>query len=217
MSRCPVCQKMAYPVESIKIEGVVMHKTCFKCSVCKRTLNGSNFAKNHGIYYCKVHFQQMFREKGNYDEGFGQKKHSADWGKKEEPKKEEPVKKVEPVKKEEPKPVEQPKKEEPKKVEEPVKKEEPKPVEQPKEEPKKEEPPKEEPKPVEEPPKPVEWKMAEETQKLLKDIMGGLDKLEGAVTKLEANGVTTAAPVKNEQIDNVFARLDAVLAKLEQK
>ena len=161
-----------------------MHKTCFKCSVCNRTLNGSNFAKNHGIYYCKVHFQQMFREKGNYDEGFGHQKHSQDWGKqsipKQEPKKEEP--KVEPKKEE-------------------IKKEEPKP----------------EPK-VEEPPKPVEWKMNDETKKLLDGILAGLDKLEASVAKVEANGVSAgAAPIKNEQIDNVFARLDAVLAKLEKK
>ena len=110
MSTCPVCKKKAYQMESISIEGVTMHKNCFRCSVCKKVLSGSNFAKNHGIYYCKVHFQQMFKEKGNYDEGFGHSKHSAEWGKD--------------GKKEEPKPVE--KKPEPKPVE---KKPEPKPVE----------------------------------------------------------------------------------------
>ncbi|BFU25131.1 LIM zinc finger domain containing protein [Entamoeba histolytica HM-1:IMSS-B] len=94
MSTCPVCGKKAYQMESIVIEGITMHKNCFRCSVCKKTLNGSNFAKNHGIYYCKVHFQQMFKEKGNYDEGFGYTKRSSNWEKKEEehhiePKKEE--------------------------------------------------------------------------------------------------------------------------------
>ena len=198
MSKCPVCEKRVYAMEEIKIEGISMHKTCFRCSVCKRTLNGSNFAKNHGIYYCKVHFQQMFREKGNYDEGFGHQKHSADWGKQT-------------VKKEEPKPAP---KAEPKVEPKPVAKPEPKP-EVKKEEPKKEV--KEEPKVVE-PPKPVEWKMSEETKKLLDGIVAGLDKLEKAVEKVEKNGVAAApAQIKNEEIDNVFARLDAVLAKLEQK
>jgi hypothetical protein len=29
------------------------------------------FAALEGIYYCKPHMKQLFKEKGNYDEGFG--------------------------------------------------------------------------------------------------------------------------------------------------
>ncbi|GAB1227043.1 hypothetical protein ENUP19_0317G0048 [Entamoeba nuttalli] len=201
MSTCPVCGKKAYQMESIVIEGITMHKNCFRCSVCKKTLNGSNFAKNHGIYYCKVHFQQMFKEKGNYDEGFGYTKRSANWEKKDEEHHAEPKK-------------EEPKKEEPKKEE--PKKEEPK-----KEEPKKEEPKKEEchaePKKEEchAEPKKEEPTFSPETKTLIENILKQLDKIDGTCTKLESCGIIT--PVSSNQIDQIFDRLDAALCKLEKK
>ncbi|EKE40542.1 LIM zinc finger domain containing protein [Entamoeba nuttalli P19] len=187
MSTCPVCGKKAYQMEAIKIEGITMHKNCFRCSVCKKILNGANFAKNHGVYYCKVHFQQMFREKGNYDEGFGYTKHSADWEKKDEEhhveqkhvekKTEKPVE----VKKEETKPVE-------------VKKEETKPAEVKK-----------------------EITFSPEIKNQIDSILKVLDKMEGIVSKLESCGISSSEPIKNEQVDNVFARLEAVISKLEKK
>uniref|UniRef100_A0A8C9N3E7 LIM domain-containing protein 2 n=1 Tax=Serinus canaria TaxID=9135 RepID=A0A8C9N3E7_SERCA len=30
-----------------------------------------SYAALHGEFYCKPHFQQLFKSKGNYDEGFG--------------------------------------------------------------------------------------------------------------------------------------------------
>lgn len=38
-----------------------------------------NFASLQGIYYCKPHLKQLFREKGNYDEGFGREKYNTKW------------------------------------------------------------------------------------------------------------------------------------------
>ena len=32
-----------------------------------------------GKYYCKPHFKQLFKEKGNYSEGFGGKKLTHEW------------------------------------------------------------------------------------------------------------------------------------------
>ncbi len=32
-----------------------------------------------GQYFCKPHFKQLFKAKGNYSEGFGKQKHSAKW------------------------------------------------------------------------------------------------------------------------------------------
>ncbi|BFU19293.1 LIM zinc finger domain containing protein [Entamoeba histolytica HM-1:IMSS-B] len=179
MSTCPVCGKKAYQMEAIKIEGITMHKNCFRCSVCKKILNGANFAKNHGVYYCKVHFQQMFREKGNYDEGFGYSKHSADWEKKDE---EHHVEQKHVEKKtEKPKPVEE-------------KKEETKPVEVKK-----------------------EITFSPEIKNQIDSILKTLDKMEGIVSKLENCGISSSEPIKNEQVDNVFARLEAVISKLEKK
>ncbi|CAJ0918828.1 unnamed protein product [Ranitomeya imitator] len=38
-----------------------------------------NYASLHGHIYCKPHFQQLFKSKGNYDEGFGYKPHKERW------------------------------------------------------------------------------------------------------------------------------------------
>jgi hypothetical protein len=32
-----------------------------------------------GKYFCKPHFKQLFRLKGNYDEGFGEEQHKMKW------------------------------------------------------------------------------------------------------------------------------------------
>ncbi|XP_006879542.1 PREDICTED: xin actin-binding repeat-containing protein 2-like [Elephantulus edwardii] len=38
-----------------------------------------NYASLHGKIYCKPHFKQLFKSKGNYDEGFGHKQHKDRW------------------------------------------------------------------------------------------------------------------------------------------
>ena len=38
-----------------------------------------NFAALQGLYYCKPHLIQIFKEKGNYDEGFGREQHKKKW------------------------------------------------------------------------------------------------------------------------------------------
>ena len=42
------------------------------------------YAALHGVIYCKVHFKQLFKIKGNYDEGFGREQHKTKWVKKED-------------------------------------------------------------------------------------------------------------------------------------
>lgn len=42
-----------------------------------------SFAALQGEFYCKPHFQQLFKSKGNYDEGFGRKQHKERWTAKE--------------------------------------------------------------------------------------------------------------------------------------
>eukprot|EP00761_Pharyngomonas_kirbyi_P002198 gb/GECH01002202.1/.p1 GENE.gb/GECH01002202.1/~~gb/GECH01002202.1/.p1 ORF type:complete len:103 (+),score=17.92 gb/GECH01002202.1/:1-309(+) len=71
--KCQVCNKTVYPMERLCIDGTVFHKRgCFKCAECNKTLSASNYAALQGKYYCKPHFQQLFRLKGNYHEGFGE-------------------------------------------------------------------------------------------------------------------------------------------------
>jgi len=79
---CVVCTKTVYPMEKISIDGKNFHKGCFRCNHCKSTLKLGNFAALAGIFYCKVHLAQLFKEKGNYDEGFGREQHKAKWAQK---------------------------------------------------------------------------------------------------------------------------------------
>lgn len=38
-----------------------------------------NYASLHGRMYCKPHYKQLFKSKGNYDEGFGERPHKELW------------------------------------------------------------------------------------------------------------------------------------------
>lgn len=54
-----------------------------------------NYASLHGNIYCRPHYDQLFKAKGNYDEGFGHRPHKELW----EPRAEEEEEGEEPVKK----------------------------------------------------------------------------------------------------------------------
>ncbi|KAL0428900.1 UNVERIFIED_CONTAM: LIM domain-containing protein PLIM2a [Sesamum radiatum] len=64
--KCPACHKTVYPLEKVIMEGESFHKSCFKCAHGGCHLTHSSYAALDGILYCKVHFQQLFMEKGNY-------------------------------------------------------------------------------------------------------------------------------------------------------
>ncbi|KAI3449178.1 hypothetical protein Pfo_005843 [Paulownia fortunei] len=64
--KCPACNKTVYPLEKVTMEGESFHKSCFKCAHGGCHLTHSSYAALDGILYCKVHFQQLFMEKGNY-------------------------------------------------------------------------------------------------------------------------------------------------------
>ncbi|KAL6498817.1 LIM domain-containing protein PLIM2a [Orobanche gracilis] len=66
LDKCPACNKTVYPLEKVTMEGESFHKSCFKCAHGGCPLTHSSYAALDGILYCKVHFQQLFMEKGNY-------------------------------------------------------------------------------------------------------------------------------------------------------
>ncbi|XP_067880784.1 LIM domain and actin-binding protein 1-like isoform X4 [Heterodontus francisci] len=76
---CITCQKTVYPMERLVANQQVFHNICFRCSHCNTKLSIGNFASLHGNVYCKPHFNQLFKSKGNYDEGFGHKPHKELW------------------------------------------------------------------------------------------------------------------------------------------
>ncbi|KAM4797205.1 LIM domain and actin-binding protein 1 isoform 2-T2 [Rhinophrynus dorsalis] len=76
---CFGCQKTVYPMERLFANQQVYHHSCFRCSHCSTKLTLGTFASLHGSIYCKPHFNQLFKSKGNYDEGFGHKPHKELW------------------------------------------------------------------------------------------------------------------------------------------
>jgi len=53
--KCEACGKTAYPLESVTALEKTYHKGCFKCVVCKTTLNLKNFKGFEGQVYCGTH------------------------------------------------------------------------------------------------------------------------------------------------------------------
>ncbi|XP_037705857.1 xin actin-binding repeat-containing protein 2 isoform X2 [Choloepus didactylus] len=76
---CLLCQKTVYPMECLVADKQHFHKSCFRCHHCNSKLSLGNYASLHGQIYCKPHFKQLFKSKGNYDEGFGHKQHKDRW------------------------------------------------------------------------------------------------------------------------------------------
>lgn len=66
-------------MECLTADKQSFHKFCFRCRHCNSTLSLGNYASLHGHIYCKPHFKQLFKSKGNYDEGFGHKQHKDRW------------------------------------------------------------------------------------------------------------------------------------------
>ncbi|XP_072703292.1 LIM domain and actin-binding protein 1 isoform X3 [Ciconia boyciana] len=89
---CVGCQKTVYPMERLFANQQVFHISCFRCSYCNSKLSLGTYASLRGNIYCKPHFNQLFKSKGNYDEGFGHKQHKELWAGKTEC--EEPLEKT---------------------------------------------------------------------------------------------------------------------------
>ncbi|NXM67002.1 LIMA1 protein, partial [Serilophus lunatus] len=89
---CVGCQKTVYPMERLFANQQVFHISCFRCSYCNSKLSLGTYASLRGNIYCKPHFSQLFKAKGNYDEGFGHKQHKELWAGKNEC--EEPLEKT---------------------------------------------------------------------------------------------------------------------------
>uniref|UniRef100_A0A8C2CRI0 LIM zinc-binding domain-containing protein n=1 Tax=Cyprinus carpio TaxID=7962 RepID=A0A8C2CRI0_CYPCA len=76
---CVSCLKTVYPLEKLVANQQIYHKSCFRCTFCSTKLSLGTYASLHGDIYCKPHFSQLFKSKGNYDEGFGHRPHKEMW------------------------------------------------------------------------------------------------------------------------------------------
>ncbi|KMZ71179.1 LIM domain-containing protein [Zostera marina] len=86
--KCSNCKKTVYPLEKLTVEGVDYHKSCFRCTHGGCPLTMSSYAALDGILYCKHHFSQLFKEKGNYSKMANTKKNVAESSEQSSPKKE---------------------------------------------------------------------------------------------------------------------------------
>nr|GMD62007.1 LIM domain-containing protein PLIM2c-like [Ipomoea batatas] len=76
LDKCKACDKTVYFVDLLTADGTIYHKSCFKCSHCKGTLVMSNYSSMDGVLYCKTHFEQLFKESGNFSKNFQSSKSS---------------------------------------------------------------------------------------------------------------------------------------------
>ncbi|KAI4303362.1 hypothetical protein MLD38_039005 [Melastoma candidum] len=70
VDKCKVCDKTVHVVDMMTLEGVPYHKSCFRCSHCNGMLVMSNYSWMDGILFCKPHFEQLFKETGNFSKNF---------------------------------------------------------------------------------------------------------------------------------------------------
>ena len=61
---CAVCNKKVYLMDKLTADKQIFHKTCFKCTKCRRTLDVRTYSVNEGKFYCKPHFMELFRLRG---------------------------------------------------------------------------------------------------------------------------------------------------------
>uniref|UniRef100_A0A3Q3GT74 LIM zinc-binding domain-containing protein n=1 Tax=Kryptolebias marmoratus TaxID=37003 RepID=A0A3Q3GT74_KRYMA len=76
---CSACLTPVYPVEKMVVNKLTLHYNCFCCKHCKKKLSTHNYSSLYGEFYCISHYQQLFKRKGNYDEGFGRTQHKDRW------------------------------------------------------------------------------------------------------------------------------------------
>lgn len=73
IDKCNACDKTVHFVDLLTVDSVIYHKRCFKCSHCKGTLVMSNYSSMDGVLYCMPHFEQLFKETGNFSKNFPSK------------------------------------------------------------------------------------------------------------------------------------------------
>ncbi|XP_051944678.1 uncharacterized protein LOC127616900 [Hippocampus zosterae] len=76
---CSACLTPVYPVEKMVANKLILHNSCFCCKHCQKKLSIHNYSSLYGEFYCMSHYQQLFKRKGNYDEGFGRTQHKDRW------------------------------------------------------------------------------------------------------------------------------------------
>nr|GEV80585.1 LIM domain-containing protein PLIM2c-like [Tanacetum cinerariifolium] len=70
IDKCNACDKTVHFNDLMTFDNVIYHKNCFKCTHCKGTLVMSNYSSMDGVLYCMPHFEQLYKETGNFSKNF---------------------------------------------------------------------------------------------------------------------------------------------------
>jgi len=65
-SKCATCGKTVYDLEMLRACEKSYHKQCFRCKKCDNVVSLKGFAMIDGDPYCKPHYLEIFKSKGNY-------------------------------------------------------------------------------------------------------------------------------------------------------
>uniref|UniRef100_A0A7N1A263 LIM zinc-binding domain-containing protein n=1 Tax=Kalanchoe fedtschenkoi TaxID=63787 RepID=A0A7N1A263_KALFE len=68
--KCNACDKTVHFIDMMSADGVIYHKSCFRCSHCNGLLVVSSYSSMDGVLYCRPHFEQLFKETGNFSQKF---------------------------------------------------------------------------------------------------------------------------------------------------
>ena len=64
---CAKCREPVYTMDLMAVDGVVLHKRCFRCEHCDRTLTLDAFEKSprqgSQAFYCRTHYHELFDAK----------------------------------------------------------------------------------------------------------------------------------------------------------
>jgi len=63
---CATCGKSVYPLEAVNALDKTFHKQCFRCKHCDNVISLKGFSAIEGEPYCKPHYLELFKTKGNY-------------------------------------------------------------------------------------------------------------------------------------------------------
>ncbi|CAM4522786.1 unnamed protein product [Lepidochelys olivacea] len=65
---CSSCLQPVSSMECVAANKVLLHHSCFCCTLCKRKLSLHNSTALHGVFYCKVHYKQLAKARGGSEE-----------------------------------------------------------------------------------------------------------------------------------------------------
>lgn len=63
-NKCNVCDKTVYFAEQMVAAGKYYHKTCFKCSACKKSLDSTSCNEHEGELFCSGCYRKKYGPKG---------------------------------------------------------------------------------------------------------------------------------------------------------